>query len=120
MPCAPRAAAREWIEGHAAEHPALAAALQGPALWDQAEHVCKLWHRASEARVAQLRRSTAIRSQMALSHAHRSLVTILRAVLTQHDTFSTFLSEPLEGMQRWQSACCAGAACHPPPTDTLY
>jgi hypothetical protein len=50
---------------------------------------------------------------MALSHAHRSLVTILRAVLTQHDTFSTFLSEPLEGMQRWQSACCAGAACHP-------
>ena len=26
----------------------------------------------------------------------------MRALITQHPTMSTFLSEPLEGMQRWQ------------------
>ena len=45
---------------------------------------------------------------MNLSHAHRSLVSIMRALITQHETFSTFLAEPLEGMQRWQSASRCG------------
>ena len=98
-------AAREWVERHAAERPALEAAIRDGKLWKRAKRVTRLWRRATETRVAQLRASKAIRSQMNLSHAHRSLVSITRALLTQHETFSTFLSEPLEGLQRWQSAC---------------
>jgi hypothetical protein len=95
-------AAREWIDRYAAERPELQLVLADPQLWKRAGHVTKLWHRASEVKVAALRRSPAIRSQMSLSHAHRSMVDIMRALLTQHETFSTFLSEPLEGLQRWQ------------------
>ena len=100
-------AGREWIERHTAEQPALARVIRGPELWKQAGHTVHLWHRASEARVSELRASKAIRAQMGLSHAHRTLVSIMRALLTQHKTFSTVLSEPLEGLQRWQSAYAA-------------
>ena len=97
-------AAREWLERYATERPPLLRLLADESLWTRAKQVTRMWHRASEARVAELRRSKPIRDQMALSHAHRSLVSLLRAVLTKHETFSTFLSEPLEGLQRWQSA----------------
>jgi hypothetical protein len=109
-------AAREWIDAHAAEHPALAALLRTPELWKVAANTVHVWHRASEARVAELRSSKAVRAQMNLSHAHRSLVAVLRALITRHDTFSTFLSEPLEGLQRWQSAFlrCVRALVSPP------
>ncbi len=103
-------AAREWVEKQAAELPALEAAIREGKLWKRAEHITKLWYRATETRVAELRASSAIRKQMNLSHAHRSLVSIMRALLTRHETFSTFLSEPLEGLQRWQSAFCGEAA----------
>jgi hypothetical protein len=102
-------AAREWVEKQAAELPALEAAIREGKLWKRAEHITKLWYRATETRVAELRASSAIRKQMNLSHAHRSLVSIMRALLTRHETFSTFLSEPLEGLQRWQSAFCGEA-----------
>jgi hypothetical protein len=51
--------------------------------------------------------------QMGLSHLHRTCTELARAVITQHSTFATFLSEPLDGLQRWQSALCARvcAAC---------
>jgi hypothetical protein len=42
--------------------------------------------------------------QMGLSHLHRTCTELARAVITKHSTFATFLSEPLDGLQRWQSA----------------
>ncbi len=56
-------AGSNWIESHAAEHPALAAALEDGALAKQAGKVTMLWRRACEQRVAELRRSDAIRIQ---------------------------------------------------------
>ena len=44
---------------------------------------------------------------MSLSHVHRIGTELMRALVTQHETFATFLSEPLDGLQRWQSACSA-------------
>ena len=78
-------AAREWIKRYAAERPALQLALADPTLWKRASHVTKLWHRATEVQVAALRHSPSIRSQMALSHAHRTIVDILRAMMTKHE-----------------------------------
>ena len=39
---------------------------------------------------------------MSLSHLHRAITNIARALFTKHSTFAVFLSEPLDGMQRWQ------------------
>ena len=39
---------------------------------------------------------------MSLSHVHRIGTELMRALVTQHETFATFLSEPLDGLQRWQ------------------
>jgi hypothetical protein len=42
---------------------------------------------------------------MAHGHVHRTAASIVRAFVSKHSTFATFLSEPLDGLQRWQSAC---------------
>jgi hypothetical protein len=44
---------------------------------------------------------------MGRSHVQRMMTNIVRAFTTKHETFATFLSEPLDGLQRWQSAFCA-------------
>jgi hypothetical protein len=103
------AGAREWIEAHAAEHPALAAVLADGAVQEQARKVTMLWKRANEQRVVQLRRTVGIRTQMNASHVHRTLTGIMHAFTRKHETFATFLSEPLDGLQRWQSALCMRA-----------
>ncbi len=95
-------AAQEWIERYAAQHPALAEALADGLVQQRARGVTVLWRRTNEMRVMELRRSPAIRNQMSLSHAHRTLTAVLRAFCTKHGTFATFLSEPLDGLQRWQ------------------
>jgi hypothetical protein len=59
----PHAGAREWIEAHAAEHPALAAVLADGALQEHARKVTMLWKRANEQRVVELRRTEGIRTQ---------------------------------------------------------
>ena len=50
--------------------------------------------------------------QMGLSHLHRTCTELARAVITKHSTFATFLSEPLDGLQRWQSAHTSGILLH--------
>jgi hypothetical protein len=96
-------AGREWVERYATERPALQAALADGAVRMAAKRVTRLWRRACELRVAELRRSPAVRSQLFTSHVHRSANEIVRALVMKHSTFSTFLSEPLGGLQRWQS-----------------
>lgn len=106
-------AGREWVEQYAEEKPALKEALTGGSVRAAAERTTGLWRRACEMRVAELRRSEPMTSQLMVSHVHRAGTEITRALVTGHSTFSTFLSEPLGGLQRWQSACalCERRVC---------
>ena len=63
--------AREWVEACAAKSPALAELLATGAMQKRASSVTQLWRRACDQRVAELRRSKAIRARMTKSHAHR-------------------------------------------------
>jgi len=85
-------AGREWIEQHAAEHPALAEALADGLLEKRAKAITVAWHATQERRVEELRRSDGITKQMATSQSHRTLTGIVRAFITQNDTFAVFLS----------------------------
>lgn len=95
-------AGREWIEQHAVEHPALADALADGLLEKRAKVITVAWHATQERRVEELRRCEGITDQMAASQSHRTITNIVRAFVTQNDTFACFLSEPLDGLQRWQ------------------
>ena len=97
-------AADQWVARHAEEHPGLKAALADGALMKRARTLTFDWVRASEERVNELRRSDGIRKDLSSSHLQRTAVAVVRAFVTRHSTFSTFLSEPLDGLQRWQSA----------------
>jgi hypothetical protein len=103
--------ARLWIDSHAEEHPALAAALADGALVKAAKRTMMQWHRAWKRRVGELRRLEAFTDNTATSHAHRASAEMLRAVIQKHSTFSVFLSAPLDGLQRWQSAHACGGRC---------
>ena len=106
---------REWIETQAAEWPMLAAALQDGKVMMEARKTTLQWNRAWEHCVNELRASPALRYQMGRSHVHRTAIGITRALMTKNETFRTFLAEPLDGLQRWQSTrpavafCCAAA-----------
>ena len=122
-------AGREWVEAYAAERPSLAAALADGGVERAAQRVVVQWHRAWVRRVSELRRSKAVTSNAPLSHLHRACTEVTRALCTkvrskglctfscaltlavptrtQHDTFSVFLSLPLDGLQRWQGALLA-------------
>jgi hypothetical protein len=123
--------AREWVEGHAKLHPQLAAALADGALVKVSRRTVGSWHRAWERRVGELRRTDGVRKHLSISHVHRSCCELMRAFCTKHGTFSVFLSAPLDGLQRWQSAfllrtrarrvpllqrsiCARAADTHPP------
>jgi hypothetical protein len=97
-------AGREWLEAQAQAHPALGAALQDGSIRRAAGSVTRLWARATEQRVMELRRCEGIRKQMNYSHVHRTMTSLTRAFALQHTTMSTFLAQPLDGIQRWQSA----------------
>ena len=86
-------AGREWVERYAEEKPALKEALADGGMERAAQRATLRWHRACELRIAEVRRSEAITNHMALSHLHRSATNVLRALITQHSTFATFLSE---------------------------
>jgi hypothetical protein len=122
-------AGREWIEALAAEQPALAEAMADGMLAKAGVRTVAKWHRAWERRVTDLRTGEAVTKTMKKSHIHRTSVEMMRAVCTKHETFAVrrlcddaaclplltsachllrasqvFLSAPLDGMQRWQSA----------------
>ena len=95
-------AAYAWLSRHGREHPTLGAVLDGGSLMLRARRITLLWRRANELRISALRRSRVVRSQMNLTQLHRTCTDLARAIMTKHETFATFLSEPLDGMQRWQ------------------
>ena len=97
-------AARAWVEKYAEERPALTAALADDKVRKRAKSFTRLWVRAFQERVRELRASPAIVAQRNLSQAHRTATEMMRALVMRHETFSVFLSEPLDGLQRWQMA----------------
>ena len=46
----------------------------------------------------------------ASSQVQRTITAVTRAFVNRHETFSTFLSMPLDGLQRWQSTLRLSAA----------
>lgn len=119
--------AREWVEKYAEERPALKEALADDKVRRLAKSFTRLWVRAFEQRVRELRASPAILAQRNLSQTHRAATELMRAVVMRHSTFAVrafvtdisqcptlmqhprcflqvFLSEPLDGLQRWQMA----------------
>ena len=94
--------AHAWLASHAARHPALAPLLADGSLQAAATEAVRGWERAWNVRVAALRRCPAILSQRARSHLERSASDVYTALREKHELFSTFLSEPLDGLRRWQ------------------
>jgi hypothetical protein len=90
------------VERYADERPALKEALADDKIRKRAKAFTRLWHRALEQRIRELRRSPAIVAQRNLSQAHRAFTEIMRALVTRHETFAVFLSSPMDGLQRWQ------------------
>jgi hypothetical protein len=97
-------AACEWIEEYADQHPSLKEVLADDMMRKRAMVLTRLWVRTFEQRICDLRSSPAIVAQRNLSQVHRTATEVLRALVMRHDTFSVFLSEPMDGMQRWQLA----------------
>ena len=85
--------AYDWLARYSAERPALKQLLADDSMRKRAKRLTRLWRRACEMRVKELRQSDAIRAQRVLAQAHRATAEVLRAVCTQHETFAVFLSE---------------------------
>ena len=80
--------AYDWLARYSAERPALQELLADNSLRKRAKRLSRMWRRACETRIKELRRSDAISAQRVLSQAHRASAEVLRAVCTQHDTFA--------------------------------
>jgi hypothetical protein len=74
-------AGRLYVDALAAKKPALAEALEGGGVRIAAKRVTRLWKRANEARVAELRRSEPMTATLAVSHLHRAGTEMTRALV---------------------------------------
>ena len=81
-------AAREWVEKYAEERPALKEALADDKVRRRAKSFTRLWVRAFQERVRELRASPAIVAQRNLSQTHRVATEMMRALVMRHDTFA--------------------------------
>ena len=81
-------AAREWVEKYAEERPALKEALADDKVRRRAKSFTRLWVRAFQERVRELRASPAILAQRNLSQTHRVATEMMRALVMRHDTFA--------------------------------
>ena len=126
-------AAREWLEGHAAEHPELERELdekRGEAMFAEGRAITLAWQRTWMHRVKLLRREEAMRSHLAVDHAERAGRSIILAAQLKHDTMRSFLA-PASRWRRWQGfmivvtlvicALCMNIwMVRPPPVTHLY
>jgi hypothetical protein len=90
------------VEAQAEEHPALGLALADGGVACAARRATTLWRAAWLDAIAELRRSDAVLRNRLLTQAERAYTALWRALVTRHSTFAVFLSEPLDGVQRWQ------------------
>jgi hypothetical protein len=95
-------AARQWLDATAARFPLLQPLLEEEELPARAELVMSRWNLVIAHRVAELRRSEVVTQYMAVAHVQRIGGNLVHKVVTKHDTFSTFLKPPLDGLSRWQ------------------
>jgi hypothetical protein len=100
-------AGRAWVARQAAAHAPLGAALADGGVARAACWVTARWRAAWMAAIEDLRRTDAIVNDRLLTQAERACTNVWRAMVTKHSTAAVFLSEPLDGLQRWQSACAS-------------
>jgi len=99
-------AAREWVDAQAANTPELQALLNGGQLHDAARTTAALWNQAWDATVSALRKSPGITDHRSKSQQQRTATFMMRSLYTKHETFAVFLSDPLDGLGRWQLWIC--------------
>ena len=99
-------AAREWVDAHAAYTPEVQALLDGGQLHGAARTTAALWNQAWDATVAALRKSPGITDHRSKSQKQRTATFMMRSLYTKHETFAVFLSDPLDGLKRWQLWIC--------------
>lgn len=95
-------AAEAWLARHAAAHADVAAVLADGKVRSAARRAIVKWAWAWDARVGELRRSAAIVAHRSRSHVDRTMAGVVVALRQRHEYLATFLSEPLDGLQRWQ------------------
>ena len=95
-------AARQWLDATAARFPLLRPLLEEDELPARAELVMARWNMVIAHRIAELRRSETVTQYMSIAHVQRIGSSLVHKVVTKHDTFSTFLKPPLDGLSRWQ------------------
>ena len=95
-------AARQWLDATAARFPLLQPLLADEELPAKAALVMSRWDMVISHRIAELRRSETVTQYMAIAHVQRIGSNLVHKVVTKHDTFSTFLKPPLDGLSRWQ------------------
>jgi len=107
-------AGREWVECTVARAPLLAKACEAGLLRKEANLVVDEWQEAWQFRVSRVRSEAALTKKRMKSYVERVLLSMARAITSKHETFRTILSEPDEGLQRWQSFMLLftlGASC---------
>lgn len=95
--------ARGWVERTLAPHSELALALESGALRRAASLVTADWSQTWEWRVGCVRREAIMTRKKAKAYMERTLLNVTRALASGHDTLKVFLSEPSDGLQRWES-----------------
>ena len=95
-------AALSWLQSVAEKYPVLAPLLAENQLPAHANLVMARWRRLIAHRIAELRRSETVTDAMSIAHVQRISSNLVHKVVTKHDTFSTFLKPPLDGLSRWQ------------------
>ena len=95
--------AESWLTGVASRDADVAAALPGARV--RAARMTREWALAQEERIAALRRFELSGQHRSAQQVSRVVGEVVRAAQTKHETFSTFLGPPQDGLQRWQKWC---------------
>jgi hypothetical protein len=74
----------QWLEAHAAVHPALAAALEDGSLQRRASNLTARWQAVLGKRVEEIRSADSITSHLSLSHLQRTSTEVAHALISRH------------------------------------
>ena len=95
-------AGHEYLEAQAAKHPGLAALLEKGLIQRRAANLTAKWQAVLGNRVEEIRTTDALTAHLSLAHLQRTGLNLTQAIMTRHETFSTFLTPGLDGLRRWQ------------------
>ncbi len=104
-------AAREYIAGICAHNRLVRRLVRKGVLAAAAEKALKRWKAATEYAIQQSRDADVVTRFNAVAHVQRAGSRIVKSIMTDHDTFSTFLDE--NGfIMRWQASCSERCCAH--------